>query len=135
MKLRQLLIADDNHDLRRRVIDYLQTTDMQIGEISEASDGNQAVQMALELLPDIILMDVRMPEKNGIEAAKEIKTQQPDLKIIILSAYDIKEYKNAAYQCGVDAYVVKKRLLSELIPAIERISAPVGEGSGSHGTA
>ena len=112
-----VLIVDDNAEFRGRVRSLL-SLEEGIQVIGEAGDGEQAVLETARLHPDIVLMDVRMPRMNGLEAARRITSESSGTQVIILSQYDIDEYKQAATESGVRDYVVKKSMMRRLIPAI-----------------
>jgi DNA-binding NarL/FixJ family response regulator len=112
-----VLIVDDNADFRGRVRSLLSAeTDFQV--VGEAGDGEQAVLEAARLHPNVILMDVRMPRMNGLEAARLLTGPSSETKVIMMSQYDIEEYKLAAAACGARDYVVKKSMMQCLIPKI-----------------
>jgi len=111
------LIVDDNARFRRRVKEFL-ASEPDIEVIGQAADGREAILEARELQPDLVLMDVRMPGINGLEATRQLKDEMPKLKVIILTIYDLQEYREAALASGASGYVVKKSLIEELLPAI-----------------
>jgi DNA-binding NarL/FixJ family response regulator len=115
-----VLIVDDNAEFRGRIRTLL-SSEKEIQVIGEAGDGEQAVLDAARLHPDIVLMDVRMPRMNGLEAARRITSESSGTQVIILSQYDIDEYKQAATESGVRDYVVKKSMMHRLIPAIRAV--------------
>ncbi|PPL14071.1 DNA-binding response regulator, partial [Microterricola pindariensis] len=87
----RILIADDHHVVRRGLVFFLKTQkDLEI--IGEAENGRKAVEMARELKPDIILMDLAMPEMDGIEATKMIKEEDPGIKIMILTSFSDQDH-------------------------------------------
>ena len=112
-----ILIVDDNAEFRRRVRSLL-SSEAGIQVIGEAGDGEQAVLEAARLHPNLVLMDVRMPRMNGLEAARRMTGALSGTKVIILSQYDIDEYRQAAAENGACDYVVKKSMMQRLIPAI-----------------
>ena len=91
---------------------------MDWGTASEAADGQEPIPKARELQPDLVLMDVRMPGTNGIAATRQLKDEMPELKVIMLSRFDLQEYREVAMASGASGYVVKKSLIKELVPAI-----------------
>lgn len=115
----KILIADDNRDFRTRVRDYLLTIP-EMNIVGEVDDGDQVLHTAEKLNPDVVLMDVSMPGMNGIDAARQLTGVIPGSKVIMLSVYNIDEYKTSALENGACDYVVKKDLATELLPAIQK---------------
>jgi DNA-binding NarL/FixJ family response regulator len=101
----RILIADDDDDLRQAVRDLLE--DQQFIVVGEAVDGADAVTKAIALDPDVILIDLRMPDVDGIEATRRIKARLPMVQIVMLSAYGDPGLISAAEDAGVYAYLVK----------------------------
>lgn len=120
MKEVRVLIADDDDRFRWRLVQFL-TTEPFIEVIGEAATGHEAMASARELKPDLLLMDVRMPGMNGVSATRCLKKEMPHLKVIVLSVYDLQEYRDAALASGASAYIVKKSMIEELIPAIRNV--------------
>ena len=114
------LIVDDNTDFLKRVRDFLATHE-QFEVIGEASGGEEAVSKALDLKPDMILMDVRMGGMHGLNATQRVKDELPEVTIIILSKYDLHEYREAARIRGASGYVVKMNMVEELLPTIRQV--------------
>ena len=81
---------------------------MYVEVIGEAADGQEAILKARELKPDLVLLDVRMPMRNGVDVIKQLKDETPALKVIIPTVPDVQEYREAAMANGADAYVIKK---------------------------
>lgn len=103
----KLLIVDDEA-LEREAIKYIvSNSKLEIGEIREAANGQEAVAVAAEFSPDIITLDIRMPGLNGIEAGRIIKGYNPDMKIIFVTAYESFEYAHEAIKIGVEDFIVK----------------------------
>ena len=115
-----ILIVDDNPGFRKRVVDFLFAFE-DYAVIGEASDGEEAISLALELRPDLVLMDVRMGGMNGLNATQRLRDELPDLAIIILSKYDLLEYREAAEIRGADGYVVKMNMVEDLLPTIQQV--------------
>jgi DNA-binding NarL/FixJ family response regulator len=120
------LIVDDNPGFLKRVRDFL-TTSEHLEVIGEASDGEEAVSKALDLKPDMVLMDVRMGGMNGLNATQQIKDELPEVAIIILSKYDLHEYREGAKIRGANGYVVKMNMVEELLPTIRRVMLDQGK--------
>jgi PAS domain S-box-containing protein len=115
----KILIVDDSHLFRERIKAFLSTSP-EVVVVGEAEDGQAAMKKARELKPDVVLMDVKMGSINGFTAAGLLKRELPDIQIIILSLYDLEAYREAAQAVGASAYVPKKHLVDELLPAIQR---------------
>ena len=114
----RILVADDVAEWRVGVRSILRARpEWQV--IAEASDGLQAAQMTAELRPDIVLLDIGMPNLNGIEAAKRMRQVSPDSKIIFVTQENDTEVRMAALATGAKEYVIKANVASELLPAVE----------------
>jgi two-component system, NarL family, response regulator LiaR len=118
----RILLAEDHKIVREGTRQLLEKApDMQI--IGEAADGIETVRLAEELLPDVIVMDVRMPQLNGIEAARVIKAKLPAIRILILSAYGDDRYVFPSLEAGASGYLLKTASGAELIEAIRKVYA------------
>jgi NarL family two-component system response regulator LiaR len=115
-----ILLAED-HVITRQGIRRLIEDEKGVKVIGEASDGEEAVQMATELKPDIIIMDIAMPRLNGIEATRQIKLISPRTAVLILSAYDDDEYVFALLKVGAAGYLLKNVSGDELTRAIRAV--------------
>ena len=90
--------------------------------IEEALDGTEAIQKIKTSLPDLVFMDIRLPGESGLELTERIKASHPEIAIIILTAYDLPEYREAAYNGGADAFIPKSSLnLADIAALIESI--------------
>ncbi|MCK4486318.1 MAG: response regulator transcription factor [Desulfobacterales bacterium] len=90
--------------------------------IDQAVDGAEAMQKIKTFLPDLVFMDIRLPGASGLELTKRIKASHPEIAIIILTAYDLPEYREAAYDGGADAFIPKSSLkLADIAALIESI--------------
>ncbi len=113
----RLLLADDHAILRSGLVRLLgEEADMEV--VGEAENGREAVQKVQELHPDIVLMDIGMPIMNGMEATKQIKKRDQDVKILVLTMHDNEEYLFQVLQAGASGYVLKKAADSDLVNAI-----------------
>ncbi|MHB1419032.1 MAG: response regulator [Bacillota bacterium] len=117
-----VLVVDD-HTLVREGIVSLLSRDPSIKVIGQAETGEEGVAKALHLRPDVVLMDISLPELNGLEATGKIKTKAPEIKVLILSMYDNDEYVLQVLKYGASGYVLKKAMAQELINAIKTICA------------
>ena len=117
-----VLLVDDHKIVREGTHQLLaQYPDIQV--IGEATDGCEAVKMASELQPDVIVMDVRLPNLNGIEATRMIHKQNQKIKILILSAYDEDSYIFPLFEAGACGYLLKTSSGEELVRAIHTVHA------------
>jgi DNA-binding NarL/FixJ family response regulator len=121
MKIR-ILLADDHTILRAGLKMMLNAqSDMEV--VGEAQDGQQAVQEAQRLQPDVVLMDITMPDMNGIEATRHIKRILPDIRILVLTMHEHDEYVFQALRAGASGYMLKEAADTELITAIHVIKS------------
>jgi DNA-binding NarL/FixJ family response regulator len=118
----RILLVDDHAMVRQDTRELLERQD-DLEVIGEAGDGAEAIDLAGQLMPDVILMDVRMPGMSGIEATRRIKVQQPEIAILALSAYDDAQYLAAAREAGAAGYLLKNARGSELVAAIRAVHA------------
>jgi DNA-binding NarL/FixJ family response regulator len=116
----RVLIVDDHHVVRRGLVFFLRTQkDLEI--IGEAANGNEAVELAKSLKPDIILMDLVMPEMDGIQATKIIKQEQPDIKIMMLTSFSDQDHVIPALEAGASGFQLKDIQPDELVTSIKKI--------------
>lgn len=118
----RVVMADD-HALVREGIRNVLERHPDIDVVAEAGDGREAVALTLELRPDVVLMDIAMPELNGIEATRQIKEQCPETVILVLTAYDDDRYVFALLEAGAAGYLLKNAHGSELVSAIREVHA------------
>jgi len=116
----KILIADD-HPVVREGLSAMLSKDPDIQVVGEAENGAQAINKARELQPDIILMDLRMPEVDGVEAMRQIRVKNPDMKFIVLTTYDNDEYIFKGIEAGARAYLLKDAPREELFEAIRAV--------------
>jgi DNA-binding NarL/FixJ family response regulator len=90
--------------------------------VGEAGDGSEALELARALSPDLILMDLAMPQVDGLEATRRIKAEQPETKVIILTRYQDDAYRKAATRSGADAFLPKVTRVAELLATIRQVA-------------
>ena len=121
MKLITILLADD-HDVVRRGMKMLLEDEEGIQVIGEAFDGLDAIEKVKMLMPNVVILDLTMPKMNGIEAAKIISEEYPEVKILIFSMHHNKEYIVKSVENGANGYLLKDTGKDELLRAIKVIS-------------
>ncbi|WP_055489199.1 response regulator transcription factor [Streptomyces sp. TP-A0356] len=121
MTIRVLLVDDE--PLLRMAFSMVLEAQADMEAVGEAGDGAQAVRLARELGPDVVLMDVRMPGTDGIEATERIVTQCPGAKVLILTTFDLDEYAFAGLRAGASGFLLKNALPEELLAAIRCVAA------------
>ena len=125
----RILVVDD-HEIVRKGICSLLANESTLTLCGEAVDGKDAVEKAKALRPDIVLMDISMPQMNGLDATREINRLLPDTKVVIVSQHGTPETIRQAYRAGARGYVVKSAVASDLLPAIASINTePPANGS------
>jgi DNA-binding NarL/FixJ family response regulator len=117
----RVLVADD-HALFRRALAAVFADEADVELVGEASDGEEAIRKASELAPDVILMDVRMPKVLGIDAARQIKADQPATKIVMLTVSDDEEDLFEAIKAGASGYLLKEVDPAEIAAALRQIN-------------
>ncbi|MHB1390050.1 MAG: response regulator [Thermoleophilia bacterium] len=117
----RVLLADDHAILRSGLVRLLgEQSDIEV--VGEAENGREAVQKVQELHPDIVLMDIGMPVMNGMEATKQIKKRDQQVKVLVLTMHDNEEYLFQVLQAGASGYVLKKAADSDLVNAIHVVA-------------
>ena len=116
----RVLLADDHTILRDGIRSLLEDeSDMEV--VGEAEDGHSAVRMACQLLPDVVLMDIAMPLLNGLEATRQIRRSQPQVKVLVLTMHDNEEYIRQILTTGAMGYILKDAAARELLNAIRAV--------------
>ncbi len=118
----RVLVADDHPLVRRGMRAVLGTTD-DIEIVGEAVNGEQAVEYALKLKPDVVLMDLQMPELSGIEATRAIIVEQPDVKILVVTLFQDDDSVFLALRAGARGYVLKDADDDEIVGAIRAVAS------------
>lgn len=116
----RVLLADDHKIVRQGTRMYLESMDVEI--VGEATTGVEAVKLARELSPDVVVMDIHMPELTGVEATRRIRHENEDVRVLVLTAYDDPAYVHALLDAGADGFVLKTAEFSELFRALEDVA-------------
>jgi DNA-binding NarL/FixJ family response regulator len=116
----RVLIADD-HELIRDGFKRLLSYEQDLEVVGEASNGQEAVELCRRLTPDLVLMDVRMPKMDGLEATRTIKSEQPSISVLVITTYENPDYLLEAIKAGAAGYVLKDASNERLVNAMRRI--------------
>jgi len=119
--VRVLLVDDD--ELMRAGLRAILSSDQSIRVVGEASSGRAAISAARACAPDLVLMDVRMPDLDGIAATREVLAASPDLKVVILTTFEEDEYIFGALSAGASGFLLKRTRPEELLSAIHTVAA------------
>ncbi len=122
MKPIRVLLADDQQ-LLRTGFKMVLGTEPDLDIVGEATDGVEAVEMARRLLPDVVLMDVRMPRRDGVAATREIVTLKLPVRVLILTTFDLDDYVVGALRAGASGFLAKDVPAEELVTAIRTVAA------------
>jgi DNA-binding NarL/FixJ family response regulator len=118
----RVLIADDDDLMRAGLVELL-TADPQIEIIGQAATGREAVERARRLAPEVVLMDVRMPDLDGIGATRELSRSAPAVRVLILTTFEQDDYVFGALRAGASGFLLKRARPEELIAAVHTIAA------------
>jgi len=118
----RILIADD-HAVVAEGLKHLVEAQSDLEVVATVGDGREAVRTAKETAPDVVLMDLSMPELNGADATRAIIDERPECRVIVLSMYAEREYVRRALKAGATGYVVKRSAAKELVDAIRAVHA------------
>jgi DNA-binding NarL/FixJ family response regulator len=113
----------DDHAIMREGIQALLSIHDELEIVGAASEGKEAIEKALELVPDVIIMDIAMPSMDGLEATRRIMKRNPKTKVVVLTQHDNKQYILSAIKAGASGYVPKKALGTDLVTAIRAVCA------------
>lgn len=113
-----ILVVEDHNGMRTMLLDWLGAA-FPPHRLLSAKSGEEAVAITRAEHPDLVVMDVVLPQMNGIEATRQIKQVAPQVKVIMLSMYEAPEYQADAFQAGAVAYVLKRKLYTKFLPVVE----------------
>jgi DNA-binding NarL/FixJ family response regulator len=121
-KVTTIVVAED-HALVREGTRQILAGENDLSVVGEASRGDEAVQIVVQLRPDVVLMDMRMPGINGIDATRQILAQAPDTKVVIVSAHEDEDYVREAIAAGALGYILKTAPARELVEGVRAVAA------------
>lgn len=124
----RILIADDNEMIRRAMATLL-SAEPEWEVCGEARDGTDTIAKSRELRPDLVLIDVSMPGKSGLETARTLRQEMPEIRTLIISDHDASQLLTVAREVGADGCVDKARVGSDLISAIKSLGAGAGNSA------
>ena len=115
--MKQVLIIDDSEPIRQRIAALLdESADIQIvGEAGTKHDGWLALQ---RLLPDTVILDIRLPDDSGIQLLRQIKSGYPGIRVIMLTNYDLQQYRRQCLRLGADYFLNKTQEFEKIVPAV-----------------
>ncbi|MGC9358162.1 MAG: response regulator [Anaerolineae bacterium] len=115
-----ILLVEDHEVVRQALQDWF-TTEYPRSRIIGASDGETALALVESMTPDVIIMDVGLPGMSGIETTVRIKAQLPSTQVVMLSIHEDQAYRDAASEAGASAYVTKRSMHTDLLPAVNAL--------------
>jgi two-component system, NarL family, response regulator LiaR len=118
----RVVIADDHNVVRKGIRDLLSDED-DIAVVGEARNGHEAVDLATALQPDVVVMDIAMPELSGVEATRQIRAQAPNVRVLVLTAYDDDPYIYSLLDAGATGYILKTAESREIVRAVRATAA------------
>ncbi|MBL8016976.1 MAG: response regulator transcription factor [Ignavibacteria bacterium] len=118
----RIIIADDHHIFRKGILS-IAAEDSSVEVTGEASNGEEALKLVRELKPDIAILDIDMPVMSGLDAARKIKEEGLNTRVVILTIHKDKEYFDEALELDIKAYVLKESIANDLIDCIKQVAA------------
>lgn len=115
-----ILVVEDHQPVRQSILDWLDINFPQC-VFSQAASGEEAVRVAVEKKPDMVLMDIELPGMNGLEATRQIKMDRPETKVLILTIHEGTQYQKEAAKVGANGYLSKREMYQELIPSMIKL--------------
>ena len=115
----RILIADQNHEMRGRIRSLLERAGFQV--VGEAADGQEMAEQALALAPDLIILDILMPVKCGLEAANDVLRTSPRAKLLVFTIHEAEEIRREALRVGVRGYMLKGSSSTEFLAEVKRL--------------
>jgi DNA-binding NarL/FixJ family response regulator len=123
------LLVEDNATFRGSLKETLHSR-FPTMNITEAGDGEEALQKIEGSVPDLIFMDIKLPGENGLSLTRKIKIKHPDVVIVILTSYDLPEYRDAAFQYHANYFITKASLSDEIVDVVESALSSLDKAKG-----
>ncbi len=123
----RLLIVDD-HDLMREATRFMLEGEPDVEVVGEAVNGRHALELCRQLSPDLVLMDVRMPDMDGLTATRAIKEELPAISILLLTVYESDDYRREGASAGATGYILKDASRQQLLEAVRKALSQSGQG-------
>jgi DNA-binding NarL/FixJ family response regulator len=121
------LLVEDNVAFRESLRETLHSRFPAMG-VTEAGDGEQALQKIQALVPDLVFMDIKLPGENGLSLTKKIKAAHPHVVVVVLTSYDLPEYREAAFQYHANYFITKASLSTKIVEVVESILSGLEKG-------
>lgn len=116
----KVLLAEDHKIVRQGTRLYLESQGVEV--VGEATNGREAVEMTAQLQPEVVIMDIHLPELTGVEATRRIRHDSPEVRVLVLTAYDEPAYVHALLDAGADGFILKTAELAELYQALQEVA-------------
>ncbi len=123
----RLLVVDD-HDLMRETTQLMLQGQSDLEVVGEAVNGRQALELCRQLRPDLVLMDVRMPEMDGLAATRAIKEELPEISVLLVTAHESDDYRREGASAGAAGYILKDAPRQQLLETVREALGQRGEG-------
>ena len=123
----RLLIVDD-HDLMREATRFMLEGEPDVEVVGEAVNGRHALELCRQMRPDLVLMDVRMPEMDGLSATRAIKEELPAISILLVTVYESDDYRREGASVGATGYILKDASRQQLLEAVRKALKQSGQG-------
>lgn len=125
----RVFVVDDATYIRRLLTDLINEYDSGWSVAGEAADGQQAIDRAPEVDPDLVLLDLSMPVMDGLETLPQLRDRVPDAVVVVLTGFSEESVRQAAEQAGADAFIPKDDVVATLIPRLEAVLQAIRDGT------
>ena len=128
----KILIVDDHRLARSAIRTAMRFCRLQPQIVGEATDGATAIELARQLAPDVITMDITLPDMNGLEVTRRLNEEMPQIKVVMVTMHEDREYREAAAEAGAVSYVTKDQLIDGLAICLDRLTPQCLAHSAEH---